>query len=96
MKNKYGIFRRKVKGRTRYYYVDRETGKQRSLGTDNETQARRLLRAKNEAHIVPLATRQIGRAYLLASDPQCASRHWQYVFEENVKLKQGENGLRWK
>ena len=33
---------------------------------------------------------QIARAYLAASDPQIATRNWQFVMEEMVKLKKGE------
>jgi hypothetical protein len=33
---------------------------------------------------------QIARAYLAASDPQIATRDWQFVMDELVKLKKGQ------
>ena len=39
---------------------------------------------------------QIARTYLAASDPQIATRDWQFVMEEMVKIKTGETQHRWK
>ena len=38
---------------------------------------------------------QIARAYLAASDPQIATRNWQFVMDEMVKLKKDETQHRW-
>jgi len=38
---------------------------------------------------------QIARAYLAASDPQIATRDWQFVMDELVKLKKDQTQDRW-
>ena len=78
-----------------YWAQNNETGKQESLGTKIRSEAERLLNAKNEAHRQPVINLQIARAYLMVSDPQAATRTWQSVMEEIVKLKHDETLRRW-
>jgi hypothetical protein len=65
MKQKYRLWQRR--GGV-YYAFDRETKKQISLGTNDKTEATRLLYARNEAAANPLLQRQMARAYLVAAD----------------------------
>ncbi|MGD0351087.1 MAG: hypothetical protein ABSB84_12360 [Verrucomicrobiota bacterium] len=69
MTDKFRIFRR---ASGVWYIEDRETRFQQSLRTRDETEAKRLLQAKNEAHRQPAINVQIARAYLTASDPKLA------------------------
>jgi len=64
----------------RYYVHDDVTGKQESLGTSEQQ---------------PAVNLQIARAYLAASDPQIATRNWQLVMDEMVKLKKDQTQHRW-
>ncbi len=80
---------------TVYWCQDNETGKQETLRTKDRVTAERLLAAKNEAHQQPIINLQIARAYLLVGDPQIATRTWQFVMEEIVKLKHDETQRRW-
>jgi hypothetical protein len=65
MKTKYTLFRRGAV----YYSQDSATGKQTSLRTKDETEARSLLNARNEAQRQPVLNLHLARAYLTASDP---------------------------
>src|SRR4051794_5241064 len=78
-----------------YYYENRHTRKQLSLGTKDKTEAIRLLHAQNEAQQNPMLSLQIARAYLTVSDPAMATRTWRFVSDELVKTKRGNNGIRW-
>ena len=48
-----------------------------------------------EAEQQPAVNLQIARAYLAASDPQIATRDWQFVMDELVKLKKDQTQHRW-
>jgi hypothetical protein len=89
---KYRLFRRR--GGV-YYYEDRETRKQLSLGTKDKAEATRLFHAHNEAHQNSMLNGQIARVYLNARDPELAKRTWRFAFDELIKTKQGNNRLRW-
>jgi hypothetical protein len=78
-----------------YWCQDNETGKQETLRTKDKAAAERLFNAKNEAHQQPIINLQIARAYLLVGDPQVATRTWQFVMDEIVKLKHDETRIRW-
>lgn len=93
MRRRFRLYQRKRGGR--YYLHDDVTGKQSSLGTNVRATALRLLHARNEAEQQPAVNLQIARAYLAASDPKIATRTWQYVMDEMVKLKRGETLHRW-
>jgi len=93
MRQRYRLYRRKVGGR--YYLHDDLTGKQVSLGTTDRATAVRLFHSKNESVRQPAVNLQIARAYLAASDPQIATRNWQFVMDEMVKLKRDATQHRW-
>ena len=78
MKTKYTLFRR---GDV-YYSQDSTTGKQTSLRTKDETEARSLLNARNEAQRQPVLNLHLARAYLTASDPAFVERTWQIVMQQ--------------
>ena len=78
MKTKHTLFRR---GEV-FYIQDSATGKQTSLRTKDETEARRLLEARNEAQRQPMLNLHLARAYLTASDPAFVERTWQTVMEQ--------------
>ena len=59
MKTKYTLFRR---GEV-FYMQDSKTGRQTSLRTKDETEARRLLDARNEALRQPVLNLHLARAY---------------------------------
>ena len=89
--NKYRMF---LRG-TVFWCQANETGKQETLRTKDRATAERLLHAKNEAHLQPIINLQIARAYLMVSDPAAATRTWQFVMDEIVKLKHEETKRRW-
>ena len=78
MKTKLTLFRRNGI----YYSQDSITGKQKSLGTRDETTARKMVEATNEAHRTPILNLQLARAYLSASDPAFLLRTWQTVMDQ--------------
>jgi hypothetical protein len=90
MKSTCILFRR---GRV-YYAEETATGKQTSLRTRDETEARALLHAKNESLRQPMLNRQMASAYLTAADPHSATRTWQNVLDEIPKLKSGATRVR--
>ena len=73
MKTKYTLFRR---GGV-FYAQESATGKQTSLRTKDETEAKSLLNARNEAQRQPVLNLHLARAYLTASDPAFVERTWQ-------------------
>jgi integrase len=78
-----------------FYYEDTATGKQLSLRTKDETEARTLLNAKNESFRQPILNLQIAKAYLIGSDNGIATRTWQNAIESLIATKQGANQHRW-
>src|ERR1043165_904721 len=68
-----------------FFLQNRVTRKQESLRTRDRTEANRLLNARNEAAHQPAISRQIGAAYLHASDPQFLTRTWRDVAVLNTK-----------
>jgi hypothetical protein len=85
MKQRYILFRRSGV----FYYEDTTTGKQLSLRTKDEVEARTLLNAKNESFRQPALNRQIARTYLAATDSAMATRIWQVPMDEMTKTKTG-------
>lgn len=75
MKPKFTLFRR---GEV-YYSQDSASGKQTSLHTKDEIEARNLLHARNEAQRQPSLNLHLARAYLTGSDPAYFERTWQTV-----------------
>src|ERR1039457_6009847 len=78
MKTKYTLFRRGEM----FYMQDSATGKQTSLRTKDETEAKSLLNARNEAQRQPVLNLHLARAYLTASDPAFVERTWQVVMDQ--------------
>ncbi len=78
MKAKYTMFRRGAM----FYIQDAATGKQTSLRTKDETEAKSLLNARNEAQRQPVLNLHLARAYLTASDPAFVERTWGTVMEQ--------------
>jgi site-specific recombinase XerD len=92
--DRYFIFLNQARGG--YFYIqERSTRKQESLGTKDETTAKRLLHARNEATRLPAINRQIAHAYLRAADPKMITRTWQEVMDAIVAQKHGETQRRW-
>jgi hypothetical protein len=92
MRNRYRMFLRGFV----FWCQDNQTGKQESLRTKDPQTAKRFLNARNEAFQQPIINLQIARAYLIVGDPAVATRTWQFVMDEIVKLKRGETERRWK
>ncbi len=92
MKPKFRMFKRGAV----FWAEDVSTGQQRSLRTKVRSEAVRLLHGRNEAHAVPFANLQMARAYMMAADPNAATRTWKDVFETIIKLKHGETQRRWR
>ena len=82
MKTKYTMFRRGEM----FYLQDSATGKQTSLRTKDETEARSLLNAPNEAQRQPVLNLHLARAYLTASDPAFVERSWQPDFTGGFRV----------
>jgi integrase len=78
MKTRFILFRRNGV----FYAEDTATGKQTSLRTKDETEAKSLLNARNEAMRQPVLNLHLARAYLTASDPAFVERTWQTVMEQ--------------
>ena len=78
MKSKFNLFRRGAV----FYMEDTATGKQTSLRTKDETEAKSLLNARNEAQRQPVLNLHLARAFLTASDPAFVERTWQTVMEQ--------------
>ncbi|HEY4417690.1 MAG TPA: hypothetical protein VGO57_18505 [Verrucomicrobiae bacterium] len=73
MKTKYTLFRRGEM----FYMQDSATGKQTSLRTKDETEAKSLLNARTEAECQPVLNLHFARACLTASDLAFVERTWQ-------------------
>jgi integrase len=78
MKTKYTLFLR----HGIYYSQDSATGQQKSLRTRDESEAQRLVNARNEAYRQPVLNLHLARAYLSASDPAFLERTWQTVMDQ--------------
>ncbi|HOC01114.1 MAG TPA: tyrosine-type recombinase/integrase [Verrucomicrobiota bacterium] len=92
MKNRYRLFRRR--GRI-YYCFDNQTHRYTSLNTADREAARQIVEAKNVALLQPALSREIGKAYLAASDPAIRNRTWQDALRALIDTKQGVTRLRW-
>ena len=93
MRKLYRLYFREKTGR--YYIHNDVTGKQESLHTKDKPTADRLFHSRIEAEKQPAINLQIARAYLAASDSQIATRTWQLVMDEILKLKQDSTQHRW-
>jgi hypothetical protein len=78
-----------------YYCEDTTTGKQNSLRTRDEKEARNLLHAKKEALRQPVLNLKIARTYMAAADPAMLTRTWKQVMQVIVSAKTGSTRRRW-
>ena len=78
MQERYRMFRR---AGGNFYTRDKITGQSESLGTDDRTQARQLLAARNQAVAQPQLNRTMAKAYLSAKSPDLLTRTWADVME---------------
>jgi hypothetical protein len=91
MKQRFFLYRR---GEI-FYCEDSTTGKQSTLRTKDESEARSLLNARNEAVRQPAMNLQIAQVYLQHGDQTMAQRTWQNVMDAMAPLKTGPTQARW-
>jgi integrase len=91
MKQRFFLYRRGEM----FYCEDAITGKQSTLRTKDENEARSLLNARNEAFRQPAMNLQIAQVYLQHGDATMAQRTWQNVMETMAPLKTGPTQARW-
>ena len=94
MKTRYRLTFRGIRGGM-FYCVDKTTGKRTSLQTTDRDAAEQLVLAKNQSLRQPALNLQIAKAYLFGTDNGLATRTWQHVLEEIIRIKSGENQVRW-
>ena len=92
MKTRYRLFLRR---KSVYYAFDNTTKTFTTLKTKDKVEAARLLIAMNEAGQQPAMNLSLARVYLRHSDPMVSVRTWQHVMDEIVRIKSGENQVRW-
>ena len=92
MKQRYRVFRRE---NGIYYSLDTLTKKRNSLNTTDRREARRLAQ-RPERSLQTTGREPANRPRLsAASDPQIATRNWQFVMDEMVKTKKRRDQKRW-
>ena len=72
-----------------YYAQNTRNGKQISLRTRDEAEAKALLHSRNEASRQPGLNRQIALTYLSATDAEAFRRTWKFAMNEMAATKQG-------
>jgi integrase len=85
MKSRFILYRRSEI----FYCEDSKTGKQQSLRTRDEAEAKTLLAVKNEASRQPAMNLQIAQVYLQHADPDLAMRSWRDVMDRLMSMKCG-------
>src|SRR2546430_17555489 len=78
MKQKYWLCKR----RNVFFSFDSETGKRESPCTGDKEEAKRIIRAKNDAATRPAINLSIARAYLSGTDPQLVEPTRAFVMQE--------------
>jgi integrase len=96
---RFRMYKRRDRGGGMYYWEDKSTGQQGSLKTKDRSAAAKLLDAKNSAGRNTFLDRELGRAYLGASDPTFRTRTWSEVIEAycgrpNLKAPSVERAVR--
>lgn len=86
MKQQFSLYRR---DNGRFYLQNMATGKQWSLRTKDENEAKTLLAAKLEALRQPAMNLQLAQVYLQHSDPALKGRTWATVMSQVTALKHG-------
>lgn len=76
------MYRRKRSGI--YYIENTRTRLQQSLGTNEKSQAQRLLDAKNQEQQTPALNLQLGKAFITNADPKMGTRIWQEAMDELI------------
>jgi len=92
MKPRFILFRRAGM----FYCEDSTTGKQTSLRTKDESEAKTLINTRNEAVRNPAMNLQIAQVYLQHADGELAQRNWQNVMDAMLPLKVGPTQARFK
>lgn len=64
-----------------WYSEDSRTGRQTSLKTKNESEARQLIQARNTAANYPALNRAMAKSFLSLGDPELEKRTWAAVME---------------
>ena len=59
-----------------FYLEDRETGQQTSLRTKDESEARKLVQARNDSVNQPMLNMVMAKTFLSARDPKLVTRTW--------------------
>ena len=90
MKSKYWLCKRKEI----FFSFDSETGKRESLHIGDKEEAKRIIRAKNDAATQPAINVSIARAYLVGADPKLVERTWAFVIQEFCSVKKESTRLR--
>jgi integrase len=90
MKAKYWLCKRK----NGFFSFDSQTGKRESLQTLDKDEAKRIIRAKNDAAVQPAINISIAKAYLVGTDPKLVERTWGFVIQEFCAVKKESTRLR--
>ena len=77
-----------------FFSFDSENGKRESLHTGDREEAKRILRAKNDAATQPAINISIAKAYLAGIDPKLVERTWAFVMGEFCSVKKESTRLR--
>ena len=93
MKSAYRLFKRR--NRPTYYIENTDTGEQKSLGTADKQEARRLFNAHLEAKRASELNLQLGSVYIASADPKMAKRTWQHAIDEMCSHGQPVSQLRY-
>jgi integrase len=80
MKTAYRLFKRKRSGV--FYIQNNSTREQRSLGTKDKEQAKRLFESENNARKAPALNLELAKVYFRGADPKMSTRTWQAVMDE--------------
>ncbi|MGH7953160.1 MAG: tyrosine-type recombinase/integrase [Limisphaerales bacterium] len=83
MKQKFWLCKRK----NVFFSFDSETRRRESLHTSDKEEAKRIIRAKNDAATQPAINISIAKAYLVGTDPKLVERTWAFVFQVFCSVK---------
>ena len=92
MKPRYRLFLRR---KSVYYAFDNFTKRYQSLKTKDKAEAARMIVALNESGQQRAMNLSLARIYLRHANPLFATRTWQHVFDEIIRIKTGETQKRW-
>jgi len=90
MKTKYWLCKREEI----FFSFDSVTGKRESLHTSDKEEAKRIIRARNDAATQPAINISIAKAYLVGTDPKLVERTWAFVIQEFCAVKKESTRLR--